>query len=127
MKTVTLVVRILLGLMLLLFGVSGLFSLIDTPTYPEEAQAFMDALVDTGYMFVLINLVKTLVGISLLTNRYILLALIVFVPVALNMLLFHVFLALDGSIVPSIFMYISTIFLLVANRRHLQSLFVSKH
>lgn len=90
--------RILMGLIFLVFGLNGFLHFIPQPktAMPEGAAAFAGALMKTGYMFPLIMGTQTLVGLLLLLNRCVPLALALIAPVVVNIVAFHVFLAPSG-------------------------------
>jgi hypothetical protein len=81
--------------------------------YPEPADKFMISLLDTGYMMVIVSVLKVLVGVSMLINRFLPLALIVFTPISVNMLLFHAFLDIK-SILPALVIGFLNVYLLFA-------------
>ena len=60
---------------------------------------FMGALTATGFMWPLIGVVQIISGISLIIGRYVALGLILFAPVALVILLFHLFLDPAGGLI----------------------------
>jgi uncharacterized membrane protein YphA (DoxX/SURF4 family) len=90
--------RLLLGLAFFVFGLNGFLNFIPQPSkpMPEGAVAFAEALMKTGYMFRLIMGTQLLVGVLLLTNRFVPLALALIAPVVVNIIAFHVFLAPSG-------------------------------
>lgn len=92
------VARVLLGLLFVVFGLNGFLNFIPAPTTPppEGAMAFGIALVNTGYMMPLIKGTEVLVGVLLLLNRFVPLALVVLAPVVVNIVAFHAFLAPTG-------------------------------
>ena len=92
------VARVLLGLMFAVFGLNGFLDFIPPPTTPppEGAMAFAMALMKTGYMMPLIKGTELLVGVLLLLNRFVPLALVVLAPVLVNIVAFHAFLAPAG-------------------------------
>jgi putative oxidoreductase len=96
MKKVELVFRILLGIMILVFGLNKFFNFIPMPPHPGAAGEFMGALAKSGYIFPIVAIVEISTGILLLVNKYKALALIVLFPVMLNAFLFHAFLDLPG-------------------------------
>ncbi len=90
--------RILLGLVFLVFGLNGFFNFIPMPKtpMPAGAVAFGAALMKSGYFFQLLKGVETLVGVLLLANRFVPLALAVIAPVVVNIFAFHLFLEPSG-------------------------------
>ncbi len=102
----TTIVRILLGLPLVVFGLNMFFNFIPQPStpLPEGAAAFAGALVKTGYMMKLIGVTQLVVGLMLVTNRFVPLALALFAPFMVNSIAFHAFLEPSGLIMAGIFM-----------------------
>lgn len=92
------VARILMGLPLVVFGLNAFLNFIPQPTtpLPEGAMAFAGALMKTGYMMQLIGVTQLVVGVMLLTNRFVPLALALFAPFIVNSLCFHIFLEHSG-------------------------------
>lgn len=90
--------RFLLGLLFVVTGLNGFLNFIPPPTapIPAGAVAFGTALAGTGYMFPLIKGTELLVGLLLVSNRFVPLALLLLAPVSVNILAFHAFLAPDG-------------------------------
>ena len=84
--------RIVLGLAFLVFGLNGFLGFIPMPEHPGAAGAFLGALAGTGYMFPLIKGTEVLVGILLLSNRFVPLALTLLAPIMVNVVAFHAFL-----------------------------------
>jgi uncharacterized membrane protein YphA (DoxX/SURF4 family) len=91
--------RILMGLMFFVFGLNGFFNFIPPPStpIPEPAMDFIGALMKTGYMFQLIKGTEVLVGLLLLLNRFVPLALALIMPIIVNIVLFHTRLAPSGA------------------------------
>jgi len=121
MKKAQLVIRILLGLIVLIFGLNKFLQFMPTPPMPEAAGEFMGALVATGYLMVVVAIVEIITGIMLLTNRFQPLALVLLFPVLLNAFLFHLFLApagIGGALVASAM----NIFLFFANKEAYNSI-----
>ena len=94
----TKIVRILLALILLAFGLNKLLPtpFIPLPTPPEKAMSFMTSLGETGYVLKLVGIMEILIGILLLLKKWVPFALILLVPISLNILLFHLFLDTSG-------------------------------
>ncbi|AKG37527.1 hypothetical protein VK70_00730 [Paenibacillus durus ATCC 35681] len=87
-------------MLLLGIGIADLSGLMPPMHYPEPANTFMEALLDTKYVMFIVSVLKIVVGASLLSNRYVPFALVVFFPITVNMVLFHAFLNFEG-IVPA--------------------------
>lgn len=96
MKKANLIIRILFGLMLVIFGLNKFLQFMLMPPMPEAAGEFMGALVKSGYLMIVVAIVEIITGVLLLANKYQSLALIVVFPVILNAFLFHLFLDLPG-------------------------------
>jgi uncharacterized membrane protein YphA (DoxX/SURF4 family) len=95
MKIATLIARILLGLLFLVFGLNGFLHFIPMPPPTGLAAQYMGALYVSHYL-VVIFLVQVIGGALLLANRFVPLALILLGPVLVNILLFHSFMAPAG-------------------------------
>lgn len=91
--------RILMGLMFFVFGLNGFLHFMPPPKtpLPEAAVTFFGALMKTGYMLPLIFGTQTLVGVLLLLNRFVPLALALVAPVIVNIVAFHACLAPSGT------------------------------
>lgn len=91
MSKLTLVIRILLGLVFLGSGIAYFFV---TPPPPQGAMAdFMNGLLATGYFLYLLKGVEILCGLLLISGWLVPLALVVLAPVVLNIFLVHIFMA----------------------------------
>ena len=89
----TAIVRFLMGALFLLFGLNGFLHFLPQPkTMPEGSMAFAGALMSTHYMFPLIMGTQLLVGVLLLLNLFVPLALALIAPVIVNIIAFHIFL-----------------------------------
>ena len=125
MKLTVIILRIVLGLMLFAFGLSSLFELMELPKFSVPGQHFMDALISTGYMMPQIALFKIFVGLSLLSNRFVPLFLVIFFPISINMLLFHLFLDIKG-IAGSLIIFLLNVILLFMHLNSYKLLLKSK-
>src|SRR5262245_35519858 len=97
----TAIVRILLGLMFLVFGLNGFLNFIPQPKdMPPEIMSVSGALMKGGFMTV-VSAVEIIVAVLLLTNRFVPLALALLAPIIVGILTFHVALA-PASIAPGI-------------------------
>lgn len=96
----TKIIRILLGIVLLAFGLNKLLPspFIPLPELPQKAGDFMTSLGATGYVLKTVGLIEIGIGILLLLKKWVAFALIALVPISLNILLFHLFLDVSGII-----------------------------
>jgi uncharacterized membrane protein YphA (DoxX/SURF4 family) len=88
--------RLVFGFVFLVFGLNGFLNFMPMPPPPPQAGAFMGALAVTGYMFPLIKGIEVIVGVLLLSNRFVPLALVLIAPNVVNIVLFHAFLVPAG-------------------------------
>ncbi|MFT7158794.1 MAG: putative oxidoreductase [Parvicella sp.] len=121
MNKAKLIIRILFGLMLVIFGLNKFLQFMPMPPMPEAAGMFMGALVKSGYLMVVVALVEIVAGVLLLINKYQSLALVIVFPVILNAFLFHLFLDLPGIGGAALAMAMN-IFLFFANKESYKSL-----
>lgn len=92
MRIVTLIARILLGLMFIVFGLNGFLNFLNMGPMPTGlAGQFMGALIQSHYYWVIAAL-QIAGGVLLLVNRYVPLGLVLLGPVIVNILLYHIFL-----------------------------------
>ena len=97
-STFTKILRILLGLLLVIFGLSQWihFNIMPTHIYKGEAAIFIDSLSSTGYILKVVGTLEILVGLLLLFNKWVPFALLLLAPITVNILLFHLFLDIPG-------------------------------
>lgn len=96
MDKVILVVRLLFGLMLVVFGLNGFLQFMPMPAMSAEAGAFMGALVSTKFYFPVIKTIEILAGVAFLTNKKVAFAAIMVYPVMVAAFLFHLGLDIGG-------------------------------
>jgi putative oxidoreductase len=87
MKKIKLFARLLLGSILLVFGLNGWFHFIPIPFTTPQASEFQDALWQSNYLMHLVKAIEVICGLSLLTNRFTTMALLLLLPVSVNILL----------------------------------------
>ena len=96
MKVATTIVRVLLGLMFVVFGSNIFLHFIPMPPQkPSLATDFSRALMESNYMYV-VGALQVAGGLLLLIGRYVPLGLTLLGPVIVNILLFHIFLEPNG-------------------------------
>ena len=92
----TKIVRILLGIILVVSGLNKLFEFVPTP-----AGYLIESFGQVDYIFPVVAIMEIFIGILLLAKKWIAFALILLAPIAINILLFHLYLDFSG-IVPAI-------------------------
>ena len=87
MKTAVTVIRILLGLILVASGVAGLLGKVPPPD-PGPGLDFMTALASGGVMTT-VKVFEVVIGLLLVVGRFVPLALVMLVPIAVNIVMYH--------------------------------------
>ena len=90
-----------------------------------QANAFMGALMATGYMLPFLKITEMVCGVWLVMNRFVPLSLTILAPILLNIFLFHVFLDPKGLPV-AIFLGAAEIYLAIAYRKNFKQVLVVK-
>lgn len=100
------IVRVLMGLPLLVFGLNAFLNFIPPPEggLPPAAAQFSEALMNSGYMMPLIGATQLVVGVLLLVNRFVPLALVLFAPFIVNSIAFHLALERSGLVPAGVFL-----------------------
>lgn len=97
MKILTIIVRILVGLLLLFASVTYFLKLM--PAQPEitgSLKTFNDGLGASVYIMPLVKTIELICGLAFVTGRFVALANIVILPITVNIVLINVFLAPEG-------------------------------
>ena len=121
--------RLLFGLHFLLNGLNFFLHFFEVPAPANPlATEFMKAMVDTGVIFTAVKLVEVVSGAALLLNRFVPLALLVALPVSVNVFFVDVFLigTWFGGYVLGGGTLLLNLLLLLAYFRYYQPLFVSR-
>jgi uncharacterized membrane protein YphA (DoxX/SURF4 family) len=95
MKILTIIVRSLLGLIFVVFGLNAFLHFIPMPPPEGLAGGFMKALFVSHYFYV-VAVLQIVGGALLLLGRFVPLGLTLLGPVIVNILLFHIFLEPSG-------------------------------
>jgi putative oxidoreductase len=96
MKIATVIARVLLGLIFVVFGSNIFLHFIPMPPPPATlAGDFSKALMESHYIYV-VGLLQVVGGLLLLVGHYVPLGLTLLGPVIANILLFHIFLDPGG-------------------------------
>ena len=95
MRIITIIARILLGLLFVVLGSNAFLHFIPMPPMAGPSGDFIGAMAATGYMHV-IAAVQVIGGALLLIGKYVPLGLTLLGPVIVNIVLFHIFLDRAG-------------------------------
>jgi len=124
-QKVTKIISVLLGLMLIIFGINKYLNFMPAPeNMTEPASDFMKAMMDTGYLFKFIGLVEIVSGFLLIINKWVPFALLIIAPVILNIIMFHLILDV-ADILPGAIIFILLVYLFRANWSEFLPLFKS--
>lgn len=124
MKIASLVARLLLGLIFLVFGLNGFLHFIPMPPPKGAAAQFTGALFLSSYWKIIFG-VQVLGGLLLLANRFVPLALAILGAVIVNIVCFHIFMAPSGLPLAILVVLLWSIVAL-GNKQHLAGLFVAR-
>ena len=98
-STFTTILRMLLGVSLLIFGMNKFFAFIPIFDMAPAAANFMESLNSTGYVLYVVASLELLIGVLLLFKKWVPFALVLLAPIVVNILLFHLFLDVSGMFV----------------------------
>lgn len=113
----TKITRILLGIILLLSGLNKILKIIPTP-----ADNLIESFGKVDYIFPVVAALEIIIAVLLLSKKWVAFALILLVPLSLNILLFHIYLNFEG-ILPAILVATLNAILIYKQRRQYAPLF----
>ena len=132
MKILNTIIRTGLGLMLLAFGLNKFFWFMpdfDFTGYPEAEHLFEalrfsgdDPNAGKGYIMNLVGLTEAVVGLLLIVKKWVSFALVMLVPISVNIVLFHAYVNLP-NILPAIVVALANAYLMHKNWDNYRSLF----
>lgn len=117
------VIRILLGLMLVVFGANKFLDFIPPLELSEAGQQYFQSLITTKTM-ALVGVVEIVSGLAFIFNKYGALMAIISMSVAINAVLFHIALAND-TIAPAVVFLALNILTLIGYRDRYKQLLAS--
>jgi uncharacterized membrane protein YphA (DoxX/SURF4 family) len=124
-RIATPIIRILLGLMFLVFGLNGFLNFMPAPKdMPQEILNVVGALTQAGYISV-VSGAEVLVAVMLLTNRFVPLALVLLAPIVVGIITFHIAMA-PASIGPGIVVLLMELYLVWAYRGAFHPMLLAK-
>ena len=125
MRVLTLVARLLLGLLFLVFGLNGFLNFLDMGPMPSGlAGQFIGALFLSHYYWVIAGL-QVVAGVLLIVGYYVPLALVLLGPIIVNILLYHIFL-LPAGIVLALVATALWFIVFYAYRQYFSGIFVQR-
>lgn len=119
----TKIARILLGLALILFGINVFYSFIPMPQPPQDAAEFLGSLAETGYFMTFVAVLEIIIGLMLLFKLWVPFALLLLLPISINIVLFHLFLDLP-SISAGLIVAALNVILLYKHKQKYKPLFI---
>lgn len=126
MKVATIISRVLLGLIYLVFGLDYFLHFIPyQPNHTGRVAAFKAGLMGIGYFYPMLKSIQVVAGLSLLLNRYAAFAAVVVFPISLNVFLYHTILVPSGWLM-GVLLLVPNIFLGYAWWHYYKSMFVPK-
>lgn len=90
----TKVIRIVLGVLLIVFGANKFLHFIPLPMVSMED--FLNSFGAAGYIFPVVGVLEVIIGVLLLLKKWTAFALIMLAPISINIVLFHLFLHVEG-------------------------------
>lgn len=122
MKKARTIISVLLGGILIIFGLNKFLNFMPVMELSAPGLEFMGAFVKIGYGMTIVAIVEIITGILIVINKYRALALVVLFPIMLNALLFHLFLDPE-NILPAVLVVVMNIFLMYAVKDKYATLF----
>src|ERR1700733_10817704 len=125
MKIVTLIARILLGVVFLVFGLNGFLQFIPVKTMPTGLALQFGTVLMQSHYFLFVSAFQIIVSVCLLINRFVPLGLTMLAPILVNIILFHALMDLSGF-PPAIVVAILWCIVAYRDRQYFSGLFVQK-
>ncbi|HWY06173.1 MAG TPA: hypothetical protein VNY24_04890 [Candidatus Acidoferrales bacterium] len=125
MKIASLVARLLLGLVFLVFGLNGFLHFIKGPMPTGIAGQFVAAIFASGY-WVVIFAVQVICGALFLVNRFVPLALVLIGPVIVNILAIHGLMGATAGLPLAFVVTVLWAIVAIRNKQHLAGIFVQR-
>jgi uncharacterized membrane protein YphA (DoxX/SURF4 family) len=123
MKIATLIVRILLGLMFLVFGANNVVHFMPMPAMPPSDATTYTIILVQHHIMAFVGLLMVIAGLLLLVGRYVPLALVLLGPILVNILLYHFMLMNGTGAVPGLVATVLELFLILVYRKSFRGLF----
>jgi putative oxidoreductase len=118
----TMAARLLLGLILVVFGLNGFLNFMPIPAPTPEAGALLGSLAKTGYFFPFVKAIEVIAGVLLLSDKFTAFALILFTPILVGIAQIN-FILNPGGIAITLVMLVLHIFLAYQYREKYKPIF----
>ena len=125
MRIVTVIIRILIGLLLLFSSISFFLKLMPEPVTTGDFKAFQVGLVASTYVMPLAKSIELLCGLAFVSGRFVTLASILILPVTINILFINFFLTPEGIPI-ALFLFFGNFFLIYKHWNNYKSIFAVK-
>ncbi|WP_268846306.1 DoxX family protein [Flavobacterium aestivum] len=124
MKIATIIIRSLIGLLLLFASISYFLNLFPEPVLTGNMKLFNDGIKASGYLMPLVKTIEFTCGLSFITGKFNRLTYILLMPITVNIIFTHIFLAPEGIPLAS-FMILGNLFLIYSKWDSYKGLFVA--
>jgi putative oxidoreductase len=124
MEKITPIARYTLGFLLIIFGVNGFYNFLGLPEMPDRAATVFQSI---GYLIMYVKMFEVLIGLALLVNVFVPLALIILTPISINILLFHIGTGYFSGILPGAMVATLNIYLIYAHFDFYRPFLMKKH
>lgn len=124
MKIATIIIRSLIGLLLLFSSISYFLHLFPEPSLSGNMKLFNDGIKASGYLMPLVKTIEFVCGLSFITAKFNKLTYILLMPVTVNIICTHIFLAPDG-IPLAAFLLLGNLFLIYSKWDSYKDLFTA--
>ncbi|KZS39674.1 hypothetical protein AWE51_08465 [Aquimarina aggregata] len=122
MKKLILALKILLGVMLIIFGSNKFIGFLPDFEFANPEAGILFGALANSYILKTVGLIEVIVGLLLVTNKAVPFALILMAPISVNIILFHG--TLDpANIGPGAFVFIVNTFLIYKHWTKYKTLF----
>jgi putative oxidoreductase len=122
MKIATIIVRILLGGMMIFASIAYFFKLGEQPVPTGDMLTVMTGFMAMKYLFPLAKVIELVCGLAILSGKFLRLALIVLLPISVNIFLIHAVVS-KTDIPMAAGILIANLFLIYANWNSYKHLF----
>lgn len=124
MKIASIIIRSLIGLLLLFTSISYFLHLFPEPPLSGDMKIFNDGIKASGYLMPLVKAIELICGLSFVIGKFNKLTFILLMPISVNIICTHLFLAPEGIPV-ACFVFLGNIFLIYSKWDSYKGLFIA--